>query len=179
MAARLVSLTNAVSIKIDKPVIFIGRDSECDVVLSDSRRVSRKHCCLAYINNQLLIRDLGSMNGVWINGLRVKRTGTMRPGDELSIGDVRFRLTTNDGESDQQQEENASAAQPDASMDSPVIVSDASGDAIVAEPVLASDSSQLIDIPVIPLSSDADKVIPLGDDDNYNDDDSRILPLPG
>lgn len=179
MAARLVSLTNAASIKIDKPVIFIGRDSECDVVLSDSRRVSRKHCCLAHINNQLLVRDLGSMNGVWINGLRVKRTGTMRPGDELSIGDVRFRLTTDDGERDQLQEEDASSGQPDASMGSPLIVSDASGDAILAEPISASDSSQLIDLPAIPLSNDDDKVIPLGDDDNYNDDDSRILPLPG
>ena len=56
MAARLVSLTDAPSIPIDKPVIFIGRDSECDVVLGDSRRVSRKHCCLAHVNNRLVAR---------------------------------------------------------------------------------------------------------------------------
>lgn len=179
MAARLESLTNAASIKIDKPVIFIGRDSECDVVLSDSRRVSRKHCCLAHINNQLLVRDLGSMNGVWINGLRVKHTGTMHPGDELSIGDMRFRLTTDDSERGHQQETDASADQPDPSTDFPVVVSDATADPIVAEPISANDSSQLIDIPIIPLAGDDDRVIPLGDDDNYNDDDSRILPLPG
>ena len=179
MAARLVSLTDAPSIPIDKPVIFIGRDSECDVVLNDSRRVSRKHCCLAHVNNHLLVRDLGSMNGVWINGQRVERTGTMRPGDELAIGDVRFRLSVDDGSSPEEGEEgeegeDPSAAVVDVSQDFPVIVSASDDDVLVAEPAAETDSSELLVLPEVPLLEDDD-----GDIISLDDDDSKILPLSG
>ena len=197
MAARLVSLTDAPSIAIDKPVIFIGRDSECDVVLGDSRRVSRKHCCLAHVNNRLVVRDLGSMNGVWINGKRVERTGTMRPGDELAIGDVRYRLSTEDNSSsDNSSSDNSSADnssadnadqdadEPDAgakdvSMDFPVVVADRDEDVQVAESVAESGSSEFMALPPGGSPDDDGDVIPLDDDGNYNDDDSRILPLSG
>ena len=188
MAARLVSLTDEQSIAINKPVIFIGRDSECDVVLGDSRRVSRKHCCLAHVNNRLVIRDLGSMNGVWINGERVERTGTMRPGDELAIGDVRYRLSIEDHSGsdnpdqvpDQPPDQEADAE--DVSMDFPVVVADLDDDVLEAESVAESDSSEFLALPELPASRSQDDdgdVIPLDDDGNYNDDDSRILPLSG
>jgi len=188
MAARLVSLTDAPSIAIDKPVIFIGRDSECDVVLGDSRRVSRKHCCLAHVNNRLVVRDLGSMNGVWINGERVERTGTMRLGDELAIGDVRYRLSTDDNPSaDNSSADNAEQnadmpAANDVSLDFPVVVPDQDDDVLVAEPIAERDSSEFLVLPELPESQspeDDDDVISLDDDGNYNDDDSRILPLSG
>ena len=164
MTARLISLTDSQSIKIDKPVIFIGRDSECDVVLNDSRRVSRKHCCLAHVNNRLLVRDLGSMNGVWINGQRIERTGTMQHGDELAIGDVRFRLSAGD----------PPVAAADVSQDVPVLVSGTDDDVLVAEPAADDGSSELLVLPDAP--DDDGDVISL-DDNNYNEDDSRILPL--
>ena len=182
MAARLVSLTDAPSIPIDKPVIFIGRDSECDVVLSDSRRVSRKHCCLAHVNNRLMVRDLGSMNGVWINGKRIERTGTMQPGDELAIGDVRYRLSTQDNSDSEANpdEANPDEANPDeASLEFPVAVADPGDDVLVAEPLSETDSSELLIAPGAALDDDNGDVIPLDQDGNYNDDDSNILPLPG
>jgi pSer/pThr/pTyr-binding forkhead associated (FHA) protein len=39
----------------------------------------------------VVVRDLGSTNGTWINGLRVAE-GRLRPGDELAIAGVRYRL---------------------------------------------------------------------------------------
>jgi hypothetical protein len=42
-------------------------------------------------NDQVVVRDLGSTNGIRINGMRVE-TGTLRPGDELSIAHIRYRL---------------------------------------------------------------------------------------
>jgi hypothetical protein len=42
-------------------------------------------------NDQVVVRDLGSTNGIRINGMRVA-TGKLRPGDELSIAHVRYRL---------------------------------------------------------------------------------------
>jgi hypothetical protein len=42
-------------------------------------------------NGELTVRDLGSTNGIRINGQRVE-SGRLRPGDELSIAHIRYRL---------------------------------------------------------------------------------------
>ena len=94
MAVSLIPLDNGTPIKIDKTIILIGRHPDCDIVLTNSRKISRKHCCLAQIDNRLVIRDLGSMNGVWVNGQRVRRQNDLSIGDEVSVGDVSFRLAS-------------------------------------------------------------------------------------
>lgn len=81
-------------IPLEKAIVLIGRQSDCDVSLTQSRKVSRRHCCLAQVNNQILARDLGSTNGIFLNGERVKRQCRLKLGDELSIGDLKFRLQT-------------------------------------------------------------------------------------
>jgi len=45
---------------------------------------------------EVVVRDLGSTNGIRINGQRVE-TGRLRPGDELSIAHIRFRLDDGQG----------------------------------------------------------------------------------
>jgi pSer/pThr/pTyr-binding forkhead associated (FHA) protein len=92
MPVRLVSVSSGKSIKLDKPVVLIGRDPDCDVVLTKSRKVSRAHCVVASVDNHILVRDLGSTNGVWINGQRVERESRLRLGDELSVADVLYQL---------------------------------------------------------------------------------------
>lgn len=79
-------------IPLEKAVVLIGRQADCDVSLTQSRKVSRRHCCLAQVNNQIMARDLGSTNGIYLNGERVKRQCRLNLGDELMIGDLRFRL---------------------------------------------------------------------------------------
>lgn len=79
-------------VPIEKPVVLIGRQSDCDVSLTLSRKVSRRHCCIAQVDEQIVARDLGSTNGIYVNGERVKRQCRVNLGDELMIGDVRFRL---------------------------------------------------------------------------------------
>ena len=71
-------------------MIVVGRDPNCDTRL-DSLRVSRRHCCMTRKNDQVVVRDLGSTNGIRINGMLVE-TGRLRPGDELSIAHIRYRL---------------------------------------------------------------------------------------
>lgn len=80
------------AITINKAVLLFGRHPDCDVVITSSRKVSRKHCCLAQVNHTFVVRDLGSMNGVRINGTAVKRSAELCPGDELIVGDVVFHL---------------------------------------------------------------------------------------
>ena len=89
MAARLVPLGVGSPIIIDKAIVLIGRHPDCDAVLQTSVKVSRRHCCLAQVNDHYMIRDLGSMNGIRLNGDRV-REGDLHAGDEVSIGDVRY-----------------------------------------------------------------------------------------
>jgi pSer/pThr/pTyr-binding forkhead associated (FHA) protein len=90
MPAHLLSLADGPSILLDKPILLFGRHEECDVQLN-SKKVSRRHCVLAQVSDHLLIRDLGSTNGVRINGERVAE-GKLRAGDELQIGNFRYQV---------------------------------------------------------------------------------------
>ncbi len=91
MIAQLVSLGDGPSILLDKPILLIGRDPECDIQI-DSRKISRRHCCIAQVNDYLVVRDLGSTNGIRINGLRVQE-GNLKAEDELTIGGNRYRIS--------------------------------------------------------------------------------------
>lgn len=90
MPFRLVALDEGPDILIDRDMVIVGRHPECDIRL-DSIRISRRHCCLLRDRGGLLVRDLGSTNGIRINGLRVEK-GRLRPHDELSIAHIRYRL---------------------------------------------------------------------------------------
>ena len=90
MPARLVALDEGSDIPLDRSMVVVGRHPLCDVRL-DSLRISRHHCCMTQDKDEVVVRDLGSTNGIRINGERVER-GRLRPGDELSIAHIRYRL---------------------------------------------------------------------------------------
>jgi|SRR5579864_1777184 len=92
MSARLVPLSAGAApvVWLQRPVLLIGRHPECDVRL-DLPQVSRRHCCLAQAYDRVFIRDLGSRNGVRVNG-RLIDEATLVPGDELAIAQVIYRL---------------------------------------------------------------------------------------
>src|SRR5438270_9536319 len=91
MPAPLLALTDGPSILLDKPILLLGRHPECDIQLN-SRKVSRRHCCIAQVRDYLVVRDLGSTNGIRVNGSRVLE-GKLRGGDELTIGNFRYQIT--------------------------------------------------------------------------------------
>lgn len=96
MPARLVALDEGPDIPLDRSMIVVGRHPQCDARL-DSLRVSRHHCCMTQDQGDVIVRDLGSTNGVRINGQRVE-FGRLRSGDELSIAHIRFRLDNGQGQ---------------------------------------------------------------------------------
>jgi predicted component of type VI protein secretion system len=89
-APQLVALSEGANIALDKPVILVGRHQECDIQIP-SRKISRRHCCLAQVGDHLVVRDLGSTNGIRINGVRVVE-GNLQAEDELTIGNMRYQL---------------------------------------------------------------------------------------
>ena len=63
----------------------IGRSRDCDVVLSDAN-VSRRHAELRPSGGAWVVEDLGSTNGVKLNGRRIEAATTLNAGDRIEVG---------------------------------------------------------------------------------------------
>jgi serine/threonine protein kinase len=74
---------------------IIGRDSTCHIVV-DAEQVSRHHARLTFHSFELLVEDLGSANGVFIDGVQMQIPTRVRPGQELQIGSARIHLHLNE-----------------------------------------------------------------------------------
>ena len=72
-------------------IVTIGRGEDNDIWLDDDL-VSRHHAELAWDNGTIYITDCGSMNGVLLNGKRIRDCATIQPGELLEIGSHRFQL---------------------------------------------------------------------------------------
>ena len=92
--ARLVETRAIVSMDdrryvLDGPVAVLGRSHECDCVFSDPN-ISRRHAELRRgPTGDWQVVDLGSTNGVKVNGRRVE-SSRLSPGDEVVLGTTRF-----------------------------------------------------------------------------------------
>jgi predicted component of type VI protein secretion system len=91
MPVHLLSLTEGPNLALDKPIMLIGRQNECDIQLN-SRKVSRRHCVVAQIGDYLVVRDLGSTNGIRVNGEKVIES-RLKAGDELTVGNFKYRIS--------------------------------------------------------------------------------------
>jgi len=76
-------------ILLDKDRIILGRGAGVDVLLDDVS-VSHQHAALELAGAGFRIRDLGSTNGVRVNGGRVA-AADLKHGDRLEIGSLSFR----------------------------------------------------------------------------------------
>src|SRR5256714_4961716 len=96
--------------------LVIGRSSDLDMVLIEDM-VSRKHAKIALQDGAITIADLGSTNGTFVNGEKVKKT-PLKEGDRILIGTSILKLVTVqrsaqpiDARAAQQQLERTAAAQ--------------------------------------------------------------------
>ncbi|SIO59077.1 FHA domain-containing protein [Singulisphaera sp. GP187] len=92
MSSQLVPMTPGTfpAIPLQRPILLIGRHPECDVRL-DLPKISRRHCCVALAYDRVMIRDLGSRNGLRVNG-RLIEEAQLHPGDEVAIGPILYRV---------------------------------------------------------------------------------------
>ena len=79
--------------------ISIGRSPECAIPIRD-RYLSRKHAELIATNGIWLLRDLGSVNGTYLNGARVERDVPLKPGDRIRLGDTEIIFETPESNTD-------------------------------------------------------------------------------
>jgi pSer/pThr/pTyr-binding forkhead associated (FHA) protein len=76
-------------LKMDRQIV-IGRSSELDMVLVEDM-VSRKHAKITVANGKITIEDLGSTNGTFVNGEKVKQA-RLKEGDRILIGTSILKL---------------------------------------------------------------------------------------
>ena len=93
MKAKLIQLESTKSRKrilLKKFPVVVGRSDEADVCLGDDW-VSRTHCEIDVVDDNLVVRDLGSRNGTFINGSRIE-VSPFLTGDELMVGRSMFQV---------------------------------------------------------------------------------------
>ncbi len=79
-----------------RPVNSLGRHPNNTIQLLD-KIVSKEHCILELRDGQFLLRDLGSLNGTYVNGERVRGEQFLRHGDEIALGSTRARYDDGSG----------------------------------------------------------------------------------
>jgi predicted component of type VI protein secretion system len=65
--------------------VTLGRSRQCDIVLNDPN-VSREHAEIRPRGGSWVVSDLGSTNGVSVNGRRIERPEVVKAGDEIELG---------------------------------------------------------------------------------------------
>jgi pSer/pThr/pTyr-binding forkhead associated (FHA) protein len=75
---------------IGQEVVTVGRSPESNIFLDDVT-VSRKHAEIERAERGYRIRDVGSLNGTYVNRVRVDAVD-LRNGDEIQVGKYRFKF---------------------------------------------------------------------------------------
>jgi len=78
-------------IPIERSEFCIGRDSSCDWQ-TDYLIVSRRHAAIVVHGHKVVVRDLGSRNGTFVNGHVVAEECEIRHDDRLAVGPLEFRI---------------------------------------------------------------------------------------
>src|SRR5690606_4349855 len=73
-----------------RPINSLGRHPNNSIQLLD-KIVSKEHCILEQREGGFVLRDLGSLNGTYVNGERVRGEMPLRHGDEIALGSTRAR----------------------------------------------------------------------------------------
>ena len=82
---------------VDKPRVILGR-GEADIVLNDTE-VSRQHAAIEVHGARVVLKDLGSTNGIFVNDVKVSQ-GEIENRMEFRLGGTRLMLIMTDTTAD-------------------------------------------------------------------------------
>ena len=91
LCAPVTVITPIGDMELGSGSLLIGRLPECDVLLSDTL-VSRMHARISVQGDSVVVEDLHSTNGVYVNGQRVGHSTVLCEGDRILIGTIEFSL---------------------------------------------------------------------------------------
>jgi len=78
-------------IKISVPEFIIGRGEDAHLRPA-SDMVSRKHCSIKVADGKVIVSDMGSRNGSFVNGEQLTQPHVAKSGDKIRIGRLQFEL---------------------------------------------------------------------------------------
>jgi pSer/pThr/pTyr-binding forkhead associated (FHA) protein len=84
-------ITPVAEIELREGSLLAGRLPECDVMIDDGL-VSRMHARISIRDESVLVEDLHSTNGVYVNGTRITHSALLREGDRLLLGTTEISL---------------------------------------------------------------------------------------
>lgn len=86
-------------VPLPEGLFLIGRDETCHL-RPHSNLVSRRHCAIACVEGRVLVRDLKSANGTYLNDKQLSGQAMVRDGDVLRVGDLSFSVQIKSASSD-------------------------------------------------------------------------------
>jgi len=84
-------ITPVTELELTTGSILVGRLPECDVMVDDGL-VSRMHARISVRGDSVVVEDLHSTNGIYVNGARVTHSAILREGDRLLFGTTELSL---------------------------------------------------------------------------------------
>lgn len=94
---------------------IIGRAEDCHL-RPRSELISRYHCAIL-TGDEIIVRDLGSKNGVRLNGIKIETEHKLNNGDRLAIGPLEFFVHIIDSDSMEDGEDQGDGSDSDRSSD--------------------------------------------------------------
>jgi pSer/pThr/pTyr-binding forkhead associated (FHA) protein len=91
LVAPITVITPQGDLELGSGSLLIGRLPECDVLLQDGL-VSRMHARISVQHDSVIVEDLHSTNGVYVNGVRVGHSTVLREGDRVLIGTTEISM---------------------------------------------------------------------------------------
>lgn len=79
--------------KLDADSVSLGRAADCTIPIKD-RYLSRKHAEIVPGEGAWVLKDCGSANGTYLNGIRVDKDSPLRSGDRIKLGDTEILFQT-------------------------------------------------------------------------------------
>ena len=84
------------TLQVEDRQFVVGRDEECDLVLDDER-VSRRHARFESLDSGgMVVRDLGSTNGTFVDGRRIGDPVVLEGGEHVKVGKTELLVTRNE-----------------------------------------------------------------------------------
>ena len=88
----LINQDTQARVEITEGTHRVTREPGSLMTIAGSTAISRQHAEIERAGGALVLRDLGSTNGTFVNGVKVAGDVTLKTGDRVQFGDVAFRV---------------------------------------------------------------------------------------